>query len=199
VKNGHESIFSPPSVPFQSNSFINPSVTVPALEGYDIEWTRSPCTWFITLQRVGIQPIYTFTARANLTPEFEKIIDLSDFWDVNSSTLTMCLDMFVMVWNSTPPTNGTGGLLSILPDGRLSLAAIIMTNNPLLNIPNDQWWRAMGFTGNTILANTQIIADNPQTINIIGTGPTLVDVDNPCQIPNPPTSAPAFDRFNYQF
>jgi hypothetical protein len=219
VRNGQESAPSALSDYFKSNGFTFPRLMVPDHPGYDINWYREvgPCETFITLPEWEVpgEPImhkslfsFVFGNSNNVT----RIIDLSSIWVAGSPTLTLCLTDFVTIWNNTPllqlpgSVEGGGGLLGI-DDGKLFMTPVY----PAITSPvstlfyNSPWWQIMGFNTNGIMTNTVTYAARAPNGQLtsqtapIGVGPVFTDMQNPCQLPNPPTSAPAFDRFNYQF
>jgi hypothetical protein len=113
VKNGQESLFSPSSAPFQSDIYTNPSMTVPILQGYEIQWIRNPYSCLITLPSYQTVPggvfycRFVFTFLSGFQTRFAKEMDLSPIWDESSPTLTMSLDTFVQLWNGIPPSIGS--------------------------------------------------------------------------------------------
>jgi hypothetical protein len=195
VRFGHRSILSPKSIEFKSQIYTHPRLTVPAREGYDIEWFRGfDMITLTSYQHVENGPperyckiIFEGYSR---TVYFEKLLDFSDVWDENERKITIPLEQFTQRWNFTEPTTGSGGVMSVLPNGRLRLTAI---TNPLysgvMTLNSDfgalAWWITMGFhTGNSILRLGQPIEAEQMTAcdicsgGILATGPTLVDMYN---------------------
>jgi hypothetical protein len=216
VRNGQESAPSALSDYFQSNGFTFPRLMVPDHPGYDVNWYREVgrCETFITLPAwetlnlpVSLSTLFAFGFGDNVVGRF---IDLSSLWVAGSPTLTLCLTDFVTIWNNTPlfpgSIEGGGGLLGIA-DGKLFMTPVY----PAITSPistlfyGSPWWEIMGFNINGIMTNTVTYAARAPNGQLtartapIGVGPVFTDMQNPCQLPNPPTSAPAFNRFNYQF
>jgi hypothetical protein len=217
VSNGQESQDSDMSVDFQSNSFTFPRLTVPELPGHTVNWYRevgAECQTFITLPRTSISPnpldfitIFPFMFGSNT---FGRFLDFRD-GNENQTTITMCLRELVNTWNATPPIPGsiaTGGQLRIT-GGRLVMDPILVPGGIQTPITFFQgtptWWTLMGFSATGLTTNATITAVNPPSNQLsgqtapIGTGSVFTDTQNPCQMPNPPTSAPAFERFNHPF
>jgi hypothetical protein len=216
ARNGQESVSSLPSPYFYSNNFTFPRLSVPEQAGLTINWYREvgpECETYITLPVIlqfGAPTFYTtfrFSFGANLF--FARFVDFGLHF--GNTSILLCLEDFVKVWNESPPlsgSTGTGGLLRI-SGGKLIMDPIVVPGaaQPITfnNNVTPTWWTVMGFNDTGLQTNTTINAErgpNNQLVSAnapIGTGPIFTDMQNPCQVPNPPTSAPAFDRFNFQF
>ncbi len=219
VSNGQESGDSDMSVDFQSNSFTFPRLSVPELPGHTVNWYREigpRCLTFITLPAVSfmtnpprLQTLFTFNFGNNFASI--RMINLEPFAPGRSS-IRLCLDEFVSIWNSSAPipdSRGTGGLLRI-NEGKLVMDPIEVAGagQQPISFPFNEtpiWWTRMGFNATGLKTNSTITAERVPSDQLtaqtlpIGTGSVFTDTQNPCQLPNPPTSAPAFDRFNYRF
>jgi hypothetical protein len=76
---------------------------------------------------------------------------------------------------------------------------------PRLTVPARPGFEINWYREDGVITNTPFMAErgpNNQHMSRsepIGNGPTFTDMQNPCQIPNPPTSDPIFRKFDFEF
>jgi hypothetical protein len=143
------------------------------------------------------------------------LLSFEDLWEIGSPTLTIPVALFIQRWNEAlpPPIQGYQhrGALSALADGRLVMNGLAIPGEPRPVIvigPSIPWWTAMGFSSSGISSIENVIAQtvpisnlNTRTdeLELIGTGPQLIDRENPCLLPNGPTAEPRWVDWRKEF
>jgi hypothetical protein len=194
--------------------------------GYEVNWYRQnlDAELFITLPLFepdnagGIPPqpkgvlAFTFPQLPlfAILPPQQTPVDFEDIWPEESPTLTIPVSLFLKRWNDA--LTDARGRLSVLEDGRLTMSpintlagdSVALTVAPV-SIP---WWTALGFSTTGHFTNTDLIAQtipisnmNLRTdeLELIGTGPQLIDRENPCLLPNGPTAEPRWVDWRKEF
>lgn len=182
--------WSVPSVSFQSTQFSVPSLRVEAEPGHTVEWGRQspsmielPC--FMVgqachqLDSVLVQgPQGSLFWRINFVPFF-------DDWGTPPD-ITMELSDFVKCWNTATSGGSNLGRLERLRNGKLALHLTAWQGPGTYQVVENKWWDAMGFpttfTWAPLLEATLLPrgSSDADAIELIGTGETLADTDNPC-------------------
>lgn len=212
---GEEGAMSEQSQVFQSSQFSVPCLNVAPRAGFEVFWYRQifhegykPCEHYITLplwQGSAAQGGIFFLNQAGNVPLFRVDFDFRSIWPPGQGTLTLCLEDFIDAWNQklNETVPDVGGRLSQASDGRFVVSAITNERESTLFLYNisQVWWNVMGFRGTQFPTNTALIADtlplnDLKPIEFIGTGSQLVDVNNPCNRPNPRTQTPKSKQFS---
>ncbi len=187
--NGEESLLSQPSLPFQSDEFSHPTMSVPPLDGYEVKWTGElmPDEWSITLPCTGVmnvcQPVGVIALTA---PGVAMIgtVDFADVWIPGSPTLTMHIRNFVAAWNQKVQST-TIGSLRIREDGKLEMSAMQAPTvaDITVAVAGQPWWQGMGFGLTGLRTNEPMVAEvipgNRRQDAKIGSN-VFIDVQNRC-------------------
>lgn len=179
-----------PSVLFQSTEFTVPSLTVDPEPGYTVEWGRRPPN-FITLPSGGREGQYNHEMQLDIHGPHGVIYGRKTFMflfdrDPTKPTFTMEILEFVKFWNSPRTGELDLGHIELLPSGKLALHLSHLQGPGTYRVALGIWWEPMGFplefTWAPVLKATRLPDGSMgnTSIQIIGTGESLKDFDNPC-------------------
>jgi hypothetical protein len=185
--NGAESLPSGPSLPFQSDEYSHPTMSVPARAGYDVKWTSElmPDDWRITLPCTEVNNVcHPGGAIVLVAPGGTMVgnVDFSDVWTPGSPTLTLHIRDFVALWNLKVERTNIG-TLRVREDGRLEMSAMQTASAADITVmPAGQlWWQSMGFGLTGLRTNEPMVADAIPYLQRSSVGSNVfIDVLNKC-------------------
>jgi hypothetical protein len=202
VRGGQRSAWSEPSIALKSLNFTNPGVSVPQKDEYEIEWRIDanlitlPCQMFSG--SCILRNFFTFEL-----PDGNRTIlsiDMSAFHVPGSASSTIGIADFIAEWNQTPL--GIFGKLYESPEtGTLVMAPFFQQFPGVVKVVGGlEWWLAMGFDAE-YESGPHIAALRPPSNDsssgpIVDRGDAFVDLENPCQTPNAPSTSPQFTRWS---
>jgi len=186
--------WSSPSVIFQSTQFTVPSLVVDPEPGHTVEWGRKspsfiilPCFLYDAGERTHCDQRDELDISGPHGITHRRVIFSSFFPDWSPGRNHVWdLAQFVTWWN-TPVTGGLNiGRLEVLRSGKLALTMADNWGPGTFRIVRQTWWEAMGFplefTWSPVLEAIRLPngSTGDDSIEIIGTGESLKDFDNPC-------------------